>query len=143
MYHFTRAIIGPPAKRHLMAFGWRADDGRILNAGLVAAILQGIQTCIARKSYIFVIFQGGEPGPPVPPFGSVHWQNGLQQEIAYIKTCIALRYLSNQVTSHANRLYVLQQTACLVVNPIIVCNFAFLFDCSPTGWTSDSMMVLT
>ena len=37
----------------------------------------------------------------------------------------------------------LQQTACLVVNPIKVCNFAFLFNCTPVGRTSDSMMVPT
>ena len=38
---------------------------------------------------------------------------------------------------------VLQQTACLVVNPIMVGNFAFLFNCTPAGQTSDSMMVPT
>ena len=38
---------------------------------------------------------------------------------------------------------VLQQTACLVVNPITVGNFAFLFGCTPVGRISDSMMVLT
>ena len=38
---------------------------------------------------------------------------------------------------------VLQQTACLVVNPITVCNFAFLFNCLPVGRTSDYMMVPT
>ena len=38
---------------------------------------------------------------------------------------------------------VLQQTACLVVNPITVVNFAFLFNCTPVGRTSVSMMVLT
>ena len=37
----------------------------------------------------------------------------------------------------------LQQTACLVVNPITVGNFAFLFNCMPVGRTSDSMMVPT
>ena len=36
---------------------------------------------------------------------------------------------------------VLQQTACLVVNPITVGNFAVLFNCTPVGRTSDSMMV--
>ena len=36
-------------------------------------------------------------------------------------------------------LNVLQQTACLVVNPIMVDNFAFLFNCIPVGRTSDSM----
>ena len=38
---------------------------------------------------------------------------------------------------------VLQQTACLVVNPIKAGNFAFLFHCTPVGPTSDSMMVPT
>ena len=38
---------------------------------------------------------------------------------------------------------VLQQTACLVVNPITVGNFAFLFNCTLVGQTSDSMMVPT
>ena len=54
-----------------MAFWWRADDGPTLNVGLVAATFQGIQTCIARKPYIFVIFQRGS-GPPVHPSGSAH-----------------------------------------------------------------------
>ena len=38
---------------------------------------------------------------------------------------------------------VLQQTACLVVNPVTVGNFAFLFNCTPVGWTSDSMAIPT
>ena len=38
---------------------------------------------------------------------------------------------------------VLQQTACLVVNPIMISNFAFLFNCTPVGRTSDSMTVPT
>ena len=43
-----------------MAFRWRADDGPTLNAGLVAAIFQGIRTCIARKPYILVILGGSD-----------------------------------------------------------------------------------
>ena len=35
---------------------------------------------------------------------------------------------------------VLQQIACLVVNPITLSNFAFLFNCTPMGRTSDTMM---
>ena len=38
---------------------------------------------------------------------------------------------------------VLQQTACLVVIPITVGNFSFLFYCTPVGQTSDSLMVPT
>ena len=40
-------------------------------------------------------------------------------------------------------LNVLQKTACLVVNPITVSNFAFLFNCTPVGRTSDSKTVPT
>ena len=36
---------------------------------------------------------------------------------------------------------VFQRTVCLVVNPVTVGNFAFLFYCTPVGRTSDSMMV--
>ena len=38
---------------------------------------------------------------------------------------------------------VLQQIAYLVVNLIMVGNFAFLFNCTPVGLTSDSMTVPT
>ena len=38
---------------------------------------------------------------------------------------------------------VLQQTACLVVIPITVGNFAFLFNCTLVGRTSDSMKGMT
>ena len=50
-----------------MAFCWQADDGPTLNTGLV---FQGIRTSIAKKPYIFVIFQGGGGGgldPMSPP----------------------------------------------------------------------------
>ena len=51
------------------------------------------------------------------------------------------------IISHYKRIgyniNVLQQTACLVVNPIMVGNFAFLFNCTPVGQNSDSMMVPT
>ena len=48
-----------PAKR------WHADECPTLNAGLAAAIFQGIRTFIARNPYIFVIFQWG--GPDLDP----------------------------------------------------------------------------
>ena len=52
MSHFKRAIIR-----------WHADECPTLNAGLAAAIFQGIQTCIARKPYIcdFSVLRSG-PG---------------------------------------------------------------------------------
>ena len=36
-----------------------------------------------------------------------------------------------------HKIYVLRQTACLVVSPIKVHNFAYLFDCTTVGRASD------
>ena len=38
---------------------------------------------------------------------------------------------------------ILRQSACLVFNPITVNNFASLFNCTPVGRASDSMMAPT
>ena len=38
---------------------------------------------------------------------------------------------------------VLRQTACLVVGPVTVGNFVFLFGCTPVGRASNSVMVPT
>ena len=51
----------------LKAFRWHADECPTLNAGLAAAIFQGIRTCIARKPYIFCDFSAWGSGP-----GSAH-----------------------------------------------------------------------
>ena len=52
-----------------------------------------------------------------------------------------------RIISHYKKIgyniYALQQTACLVFNPITVGNFAFLFNCTPVGRTSDSTTVPT
>ena len=38
---------------------------------------------------------------------------------------------------------IMRQSACLVLNPITVNNFAFLFNCTPVGRASDSIMAPT
>ena len=48
-----------------MTFPWRADGGQILNVGKF--VFQGIQINIAKKSFIFVIFQEGARPPVSPP----------------------------------------------------------------------------
>ena len=40
-------------------------------------------------------------------------------------------------------LNVMRQSACLVLNPIMVDYYAAFFNCTPVGWASDSMMVPT
>ena len=57
-------------------------------------------------------------------------------------TCLHfLLYYSMYILSYY--INVLQQTACLVVNPITDDNFAFLFNCTPMGGTTDSMTLQT
>ena len=46
-----------------------------------------------------------------------------------------------KIISHYKKIGLLQQTACLVVKPITVGNFAFLFNCTLVGRTSDSLTV--
>ena len=52
-----------------------------------------------------------------------------------------------KIISHYKKIgyniHVLQQLACLVVNPITFGNFAFHFNCAPVGRTSDYMKVPT
>ena len=63
------------------------------------------------------------------------------------KTATFARFVFIKLISHYKKIGynidVLKQTACLVVNPITVGNIAFLFNCTPLGRTSDSMMVQT
>ena len=58
-----RVIIYPPAKR----CWWLAQ-----HCILALRFLQGILTSIAKKSYSYVIFQGGGSWSPVPLSGSTH-----------------------------------------------------------------------
>ena len=71
-------------------------------------------------------------------------------DLSYLKKIVGSNNFSAmfmKINSHYKKISfdinVLQQTACLVVNPITFGNFAFLFNCIPMGQTSDSMMVST
>ena len=64
-----------------MAIRWRADNGLTLNAGLVALYFRGIRASIAKKPYIFVIFQGGGVRTPCPPSGSAHDGATIDDEV--------------------------------------------------------------
>ena len=65
----TTFLVDEGRKDKKIAFRLRAGGGPTLNASLV---FQGIPTSIAKKPYIFVIFQGGGSGPPALPSGSAH-----------------------------------------------------------------------
>ena len=53
-----------------------------------------------------------------------------------------IKIISHYKTIGCN-INVLQQTACLVVNPITAGNLAFVFNCAPVGWTSNTTTVPT
>ena len=64
LYHYERAIIGPPAKRHLNDVSLAGRRWHKIEFWLCSfVIFQGILTIIAKKPYIFVIFQGVGPDP--------------------------------------------------------------------------------
>ena len=68
----------------------------------------------------------------------INWKNfGSNNFLAQF-----IKIISHYKNSGYN-INVLQQTASLVVNRITVGNFAFLFNCTPVGRTSDSMTVPT
>ena len=68
-YHYKWAIIGPPAKRHLNGVSLA---GRWWPKHWMHVIFQWIRTSIAKKPYIFVIFQGGLC-PPLWLWSDVYW----------------------------------------------------------------------
>ena len=83
-------------------------------------------------------------------FLSFCWNINDLNEVYKLKKTVGSNNFSAQfikIISHYKNfgynISVLQQTACLVVNPIKVGNFAFLFNCTSVGRTSDSMMVPT
>ena len=56
---------------------------------------------------------------------------------------IKFKKIVNRYRRIGYNMNVMQHTACLVFNPDTVKNFAFLFNCTPVGRTSDSMTVPT
>ena len=64
--------------------------------------------------------------------------NSEKYMLAMVLAKIILRYV--KIGYNIN---VIRQTACMVVNPIKVNNFASHFGCTPVGRASDSMMALT
>ena len=62
-YHYKRAIIDPPAKRHIMAFRWRADDGP---TSIMASFFRGSGP-VMLKNPTFLCFFSGEGAGPLSP----------------------------------------------------------------------------
>ena len=52
-----------------------------------------------------------------------------------------VNYVLQYVNGNADSLDIMRQTACLVVNPIIVDGYASLFNCTTAVLASDSMTV--
>ena len=82
-----------------------------------------------------------------PNIGRLYNSNSMVYKLKKIVGSNKFSALFIKIISHYKKIgyniNVLQQTACLVVNPITVGNFAFLFNCTQVGWTSDSITVPT
>ena len=55
-----------------MAFRWRAEDGQILNAGLVALSFFSGSRTVLRNPIFYFSRGGGGVRTPCPPSGSAH-----------------------------------------------------------------------
>ena len=75
-------------------------------------IFQGIRTSIAKKPFIFVIFQGGGSGPPVPPL-EPHMVNMKTIEPQHEKTNnLAVCHEKTQVSLGMSSVYPHEETLC-------------------------------
>ena len=81
---------------------------------------------------------------------TLYWLPKLTGDLVHKLKIVGSNYFSAQFIKMVSRykkfgynITVLQQTACLVVNPIADGNFAFLFNCTLVGHTSNSIMVPT
>ena len=72
-----------------MAFRWRANDDPSLNLTWKFCDFQGIRTSIAKKPFIFVIFQGDLD--PLPSSESAH-EDHVAIETREANTFISFRY---------------------------------------------------
>ena len=70
------------------------------------------------------------------------WFINIKKMLALIIFSVVYKIISNYKRLVIT-VYILEQTACSVVNPIIGGNFAFPFNFTPAGQTSDSMTVAT
>ena len=80
-----------------------------------------------------------------------HSESEFYGDLVYkLKKIVGSNNFSTQfikISSHHKKIgyniNVLQQTACLVVNPIMLGNFAFLLNCTTVGRAPDSMTLPT
>ena len=76
-------------------------------------------------------------------FSKPEFYGDLEYKLMKIVGCYIFSAQFIKIISYYKKIGCMQQTTCLVVNPITVGNFAFLFNCTLVGWTSDSVMVRT
>ena len=50
--------------------------------------------------------------------------------------------INQEASMQAKHVYVMQQSSCLIVNPVMLRRFGFLYNCMMVVQSSDSMMAL-
>ena len=70
-------------------------------------------------------------------------EEGLKKIVGRVDFCDQFRKIIVRYKRIGYNINIMRQSACLVFNPITVNNFASLFNCTPVGRASDSMMAPT
>ena len=89
---------------------------KAINVGLKSVVQQGLSEPESYGAFVYM-------------FRNIYACNGFSTQFCKILQYIKIGYNIN----------VTRQIACMIVNPITVKYFAFLFGCSPAGRASDSM----
>ena len=87
--------------------------------------------------------KGPNPGIDPCPLSS---QSGTLLTFAYdLSICLSDQFkkIVKRYIRVGYNLGIMRQSACLELNPIMVCDYDFLFNCTTVGQASDSMTALT
>ena len=70
-------------------------------------------------------------------------KSGLTNVLKNANKTKNMHLFSIRIANYGYNLDIMRQSACLVLNPITVYSYGFLFNCTTVGQASDSMTALT
>ena len=110
-----------------MAFRWRANDGPLLNAGLVALWFFRVSRPVLLRNTIFLWFFWGGGGPDtLPPVWIRPWK-------AFFFWSTQKKITKGYKSAWYN-MDIMQQSVCVVINTITAHCYGFLYNCTHNQW---------
>ena len=103
-----------------------------------------------KQAYVSPVHKGGDPSE-ISNYRPISLLSNLDKAFVYkFKRIVGKPNFSDQFKKIVKRyirvgynLDIMRQSACLVLNPITVYSYGFLFNCTTVGQASDSMTALT